>query len=110
VLPVGRAWLPAVLGFLGWPFLLVLGLGVLYQHYGGLPLVRQALSGMSAVAAGLLFASGVKLTSALPRRWHAWLFSGLALTALGVLHWPLIVVVGVLASGAIAAAWRDTDA
>jgi chromate transporter len=84
----------AVLGFLGWPFLLVLGFGVLYQQYGGLPLVRQALSGMSAVAAGLLLASGVKLTIALLRRWHAWLFGVLALTVFGVLRWPLLVVVG----------------
>lgn len=99
----------AVLGFLGWPFLLVFGLGMLYQQYGELPLVRQALSGMSAVAAGLLLASGIKLTIALPRRWHAWLCGGLAFTGFGLLHWPLLVVMGVLAPGAIAAAWRDTN-
>lgn len=98
----------AVLGFLGWPFLLVLGLGVLYQQYNGLPLVRQALSGVSAVAAGLLLASGVKLTIALPPRWHAWLFGLLAFLGFGIMRWPLIVVVGVLAPGAMAMAWRDT--
>ena len=36
---------------LGWPCLVVVGMGVLYQHYGALPQVQQALTGMSSVAA-----------------------------------------------------------
>src|ERR687896_889540 len=40
----------AVAGFLGWPCLVVVGMGVLYQHYGALVQVKQALAGMSAVA------------------------------------------------------------
>jgi chromate transporter len=41
----------AAAGFLGWPCLVVIGMGVLYQHYGALPLVQRALAGMSSVAA-----------------------------------------------------------
>jgi len=34
----------AVAGFLGWPCLVVIGMGVLYQQYGALPQVQQALA------------------------------------------------------------------
>src|SRR5262245_13182428 len=44
----------AVAGFLGLACLVVVGMGVLYQHYGTLPQVQQALIGMSGVAAGLM--------------------------------------------------------
>src|SRR4030095_259133 len=47
----------AVAGFMGCPCLVVVGMGVLYQHYGALPQVQQALAGMSSVAAGLLLAT-----------------------------------------------------
>src|SRR2546427_8832635 len=36
----------AVAGFLGWPCLLVIALGMLHQRYGTLPLVQPALTGM----------------------------------------------------------------
>lgn len=49
----------AVAGFLGWPCLIVIALGMLHRRYGALPLVQHALTGMLAVAAGLLLASGV---------------------------------------------------
>ena len=59
----------AVAGLLGWPCLVVIALGVLHQGYGALPLVQQALTGMSAVAVGLLLASVVKMATVLPRQW-----------------------------------------
>src|SRR5919106_3959664 len=60
----------SVAGFLGWPCLVVIGLGVLYQHYGTAPQVQQALAGISSVAAGLLLATVIKLAMGLPRRWR----------------------------------------
>ena len=62
-----------------------------------------------AVAAGLLLASGVKMAAVLPRQWRLWLFGVLAFTGVGVLRWPLLVVVGALAPWAIVAAWKDKD-
>jgi len=59
----------AVAGYLGWPCLVVIAMGVLYQHYGALPQVQRALAGMSIVAAGLLLATVIKLAMGLPRRW-----------------------------------------
>src|ERR671914_538724 len=51
----------AAAGFLGWPCLVVIGMGVLYQRYGALTQVKQALGGMSIVAAGLLLGTVIKL-------------------------------------------------
>jgi chromate transporter len=94
-------------GLVAGPFLLMIATGLAYQTYGALPLVQQALSGMSAVAAGLVLATGLKMTGSLKRHWRPWLFTALALAGVGALRWPLLAVVGVLAPFAIAAAWRE---
>jgi chromate transporter len=99
----------AVAGFLGWPCLVVIGMGVLYQHYGAVPQVKQALAGMSAVAAGLLLATVIKLAMVLPRRWRPWLFGALAFAGVGLLRWPLLWVMGGLAPFAIFAAWKEKE-
>jgi len=94
-------------GLVAGPFLLMIAAGLLYQAYGALPLVQQALSGMSAVAAGLVFATGLKMAGSLKRHWRPWLFTAFSLAGVGALRWPLLAVVGTLAPFAIAAAWRD---
>jgi len=99
----------AVAGFLGWPCLVVIGLGVLHQQYGALPQVQQALAGMSSVAAGLLLATGVKNSMVLPRRWRPWLFGILAFVGVGIMRWPLLWVMGALAPWAIFAAWKEKE-
>jgi len=96
-------------GLVAGPFLLMIATGLAYQTYGALPLVQQALSGMSAVAAGLVLATGLKMTGSLGRQWRPWLFMALALAGVGALRWPLLAVVGALAPFAIAAAWREQD-
>jgi len=97
----------AVGGFVGWPCLVVIGMGILYQHYGALAQVQRALVGMSIVAAGLLFATFVKVAKVLPRRSRPWLFVMLAFVGVGVLRWPLLWVVGALAPWALFAAWKE---
>ena len=97
----------AIAGLVGGPFAIMIALGLLYRSYGTLPLVQHALSGMSAVAAGLVLATGLKMAGSLKRHWRPWLFTALALAGVGALRWPLLAVVGALAPFAIAAAWRD---
>ena len=99
----------AVAGYLGWPCLVVIGMGVLYQQYGGLPQVQRALAGMSIVAAGLLLATVIKLALVLPRHWRPWLFAVMAFVGVGVLRWPLLWVMGVLAPLALVAAWNEAE-
>jgi chromate transporter len=99
----------AVAGFLGWPCLVVIGLGVLYQQYGALPQVQRALAGMSIVAASLLLATFIKVAMVLPRRWQPWLFVMLAFAGVGVFRWPLFWVIGALAPWAVVAAWKEKE-
>lgn len=96
----------AFAGFLGPPCLVVIALSVLHQRYGALPLVQDALGGMSAVAVGLLIATGAKVALVLGRRSLPWLFVLLTLAGVGVMRWPLVAVVAVLAPVAILAAWK----
>ena len=95
-----------IAGFFGWPCLVVIAMGVLYQHFGTLTQVQQALAGMSSVAAGLLFATVVKLAMVLPRTWRPWLFGALAFGGVGIMRWPLLWVLGTLAPCAVFATWK----
>jgi chromate transporter len=97
----------ALAGLLATPFLCMIALGVAYQRFGSLHLVQAALSGMSAVVAGLVLATGLKMTKGLPRRWRVWTFGVLAFAGVGLLRWPLLAVVLVLAPVATGVAWRD---
>jgi chromate transporter len=97
----------AAAGFVGGPCLVVIGMGILYQQYGAVPQVQRALAGMSIVAAGLLLATVIKFAMVLPRRWRPWLFGILAFTGVGMMRWPLLWVMGVLAPLAVALAWKE---
>jgi chromate transporter len=101
--------LAAAVGFVGWPCAVVIGLGLLYQQFGGAPQIQRALAGMSIVAAGLLFSIAVRLARVLPRRWRPWLFCLLAFAGVGIMRWPLLWVVVVLAPCAVFAAWKEEN-
>lgn len=96
----------ALAGFLGPPLAIIVTLGALYNAYGAMPVVQQALTGMAPAAVGLLIATAWKLTAVLGRRPRPWLFVAAAFAGVGVLRWPLLAVVAVLAPIAIFAAWR----
>lgn len=96
----------ALAGFFGPPLVVISVLGVLLHVYGGLPLVQDALKGMSAVAVGLVIAVAAKMAPVLGRRLLPWTFVVLTFVGVGVLRLPLLMVVGALAPFAIAAAWK----
>jgi chromate transporter len=82
-----RGSVAAVTGLLAAPTLVVLTLALLYSNFGDSPQVAGALRGMGAVAAGLIAATGAKLTPALKKN------------ALGV---PLAAAIGLIAFASIA--------
>jgi chromate transporter len=107
--------LAALAGILIGPIIVVLLLGAAYQTWGSVPAVQAALAGMSAVAAGLIIATAVKMGIALfrSRRGLAaerlWLgvFAVLAFAGVGLLRWPLVAVVAALGPCAILlSVWR----
>lgn len=101
-----RGGIAALGGLICFPLILICLLGLAYQHYGNLQLVREALGGMAVVAAGLVFSTGLKMLRALPKIWVSFVFVGLAFTGVGVMRWPLLAVLGVLGLAATALAWR----
>jgi chromate transporter len=96
----------ALAGFLTAPCLVVSAIAILHARYGALPVVQHALTGMSAVAVGLLLSTAAKLSAVLRRVWYAWVFVALAVLGVGVMRWPLVAVLLALAPLAIVAAWK----
>ena len=96
----------AVAGFISAPMVVIVSIAILHERYGALPVVQDAIGGMSAVAIGLLIAMGAKLAVVVRGRWQPWAFVVLTFLAVGVMRWPLLAVLAVLAPFAIAAEWK----
>lgn len=103
-----RGALAALSGMLAGPVLAVLLLGAGYQRFGTWPPIHAALTGMSAVAAGLIISTALKMALRLWQVAHAPRvksascgFAVLAFVGVGLMHWPLIAVVALLAPFAI---------
>jgi chromate transporter len=96
--------LAAIAGFLVIPWSVGLTVGVVCLEYAHAPLLRNILGGISATAAGLLVATGVRLLLPHRRRPTAIVFAGLALLLLAFSKLPLLLVLLILAPASIAVA------
>ncbi|MGA9009208.1 MAG: chromate transporter [Xanthobacteraceae bacterium] len=97
----------AIAGLLGPPMVLILIIGAIYVHYGDLPVLRRALTGVAAAAAGLMLATVAKMVQPLFRNRAA---VGLAIAlatflAIAVMQWPLPFVLLAIVPVSIAYAW-----
>jgi chromate transporter len=101
-------------GLLAAPLVLVLVLAMLHDSFADVPAVSGALRGMAAVSAGLIGATGLKMTVALSRNpmplpWCvAIAVVGFVLVAL--LQWPLFYVLLGLGGLGCILAWRRLKA
>jgi chromate transporter len=104
--PVGA--LAAFAGLMGLPVAIAIGLGALYARFGGLPLLGQVFAALGAAAAGLVITTAAKMAAPIlaKRPWSAApiIAGGFVLEAL--LHWPLPLVLAILAPVSIGLAWR----
>jgi chromate transporter len=100
----------ALAGMLAAPLGVVLALALVYAQFADHPGVQGALRGMAAVAAGLIAATGFKLTGALKKNVlgvRLCLTLGLlCFVAVGLLRWPLAYVLLGLGSVACAMAYK----
>lgn len=96
--------LAALAGFLLIPWTAGLALGVICLEYAHTPLLRNILGGVSATAAGLLVATGLRLFLPHRRRPAAIVFAALALALMAFSKLPLPVVLFMLAPLSIATA------
>lgn len=97
----------ALAGLIGPPMLLIVVIGALYSHYGELPALRRMLAGVAYAAAGLMLATVAKMARPLFRN-RAVIGPLIALAtfvAIGVLQWPLPLVLLAIVPVSIAGAW-----
>jgi chromate transporter len=91
----GFVLIPGVLGF---------ALGIWWFRHTGIPLLQNILVGISAAAAGMMIAVGLRLLRPYRFRPAALLFAALAFVSLALARFPLLLVLAVLAPVSIAAA------
>jgi chromate transporter len=94
----------APLGLLGGPFVIVLVLALLYDHYGSLAAVQSMLRGIAAVGVGLLFAMAWRMGAAIKDKRFFLPFTVLTVAAIAGLRWPMpaVMLAGLTLSGGVA--------
>jgi chromate transporter len=97
----GLGGIVAALGLIFPPFCVILVLGFLYVQYGTSPLAHAILGGLAAVGIGMTLSIGAKLARSVRKPIPVAIASALFVTV-GILHWPMIPVVLVLAPVSIA--------
>jgi chromate transporter len=88
--------LAGLLGLIAGPSLVVIGLGVLYEHTQNDPHVRHLFAGLAAAAAGLLISMAVRIVLQLRNRPLAALIAALGFVAIAILRLPLLPTMLVL--------------
>ena len=101
----------ALAGLLFAPLMIVLALAILFGGVADSPTAQGALKGMGAVSAGLIIATGLKLSTTLPQNpmglWLAIAFATMSFVAVGVLRIPLTWVLPCLGIVACLLAYRS---
>jgi chromate transporter len=97
----------AIAGLLGPPMLLIMIIGAIYAHYGDVPALRRMLTGIASAAAGLMMATVAKMAQPLfsKRSIAVPLVAVATFAAIGIMHWPLPLVLAVIMPVSIGIAW-----
>ena len=102
-----RGALAAAFGLMAAPLAILIAVASLYAQFGSLPDVQAAVKGAAAAAAGLVVGTALKMARALKPDVAAALVGVAAFVAAGLMGWPLLAIVLILAPLAVAAAfWR----
>jgi chromate transporter len=100
----GAGAVVAFAGLMGAPVAIVLALGALYATYGHIPRIQSVIHGVSAVASGLLVATGIKMLAAPRLRSWLLLFGVVMFIAVAFVRLPLVMALLLLAPLSVAAA------
>jgi chromate transporter len=94
-------------GLVAAPFCIVLVLGALYSRYGDIPALGRILAGMAAAACGLIAATAAKMLDPIIRSGAFWRWAIVlaAIVGIGLIRWPLPLVLLGLAPVSIGLAW-----
>jgi len=104
-----RGGLAALAGLIALPCTLAFAVMALFSSVANTGMAHSALRGMSAVVAGLVIATGLKLIPALKQN-PLGFYAGLAISAItfvlaALLHWPLAVTLLLLGLPSCVWAW-----
>lgn len=95
----------AITGLMLAPITIVIGLGILYNHFGQFDLVRNACAAVAAAAGGLIIATGLKMSARQPKHIRFLLFGAMTFAAIGVMRLPLLPVLLILGPLSVLMAW-----
>lgn len=95
----------AIAGLLGPPIVIVTSLGILYAQFSDIEALRRGLAGVSAAAAGMLISNVVKMSAPLRAQPLGIGIAAITFVAIGVLRWPMPLVIPALIPAAIAVIW-----
>jgi chromate transporter len=74
------------------PFIIIIALGALYDRFGDITAINAMLRGISAVAAGLILATGLKMAVDMRKKPLLLACSTLMLIGIACLRWPMPAV------------------
>ena len=103
-----RGWVGATTAFvavLTGPFFLVIGFSTIYVTAVGIPGFHAAMDGIAAAAVGMVLRMGYVGASHGCRHWTQIAVILAVFLAIGVMQWPLVPVVVVMAPLSVAMAW-----
>jgi chromate transporter len=92
----GVGGLVAAIGLIFPPFCVILAFAVLYARFGTSPMVHAVLGGLAAVGIGMTLSIGAKLARGVRKPVPLLIAASLFVTV-GILHWPMVPTVLVLA-------------
>ncbi|MGX9963656.1 chromate transporter [Roseomonas sp. F4] len=108
----GGGWgaLATSVGLFGGPLVVLIGLALLHDAYGDVPMVQAVLAGTAAAAAGMVLGTAAKITTNLKPAWPILAVGVAALLGGSVLRLPLPwIVLGLAPVGILAAWWTMRD-
>ena len=95
----------ALAGLLTGPFVIVLAAAAAYHQLVALPGFQAIMGGVAAAAVGMMFRLGMTSARGASRHIPSALILVATFVAIGILQWPLLPVLLVLAPASIAACW-----
>jgi chromate transporter len=101
--------LAGLLGLIAGPSLIVIGLGVLYEHTQNDPHIRHLFAGLAAAAAGLLISMAVKIVLPLRHKPVGAIIAIVGFLAIALLRFPLLPTMLILTPLSIYLASRSAQ-
>jgi chromate transporter len=95
----------ALLGLLTGPFVIVIAAAAVYHQLVALPGFPAIMAGVAAAAVGMMFRLGLTSARGAYRSIPSLVVLAATFVAIGIMQWPLVPVLLVLAPLSIAAAW-----